>query len=405
MNIFRQTSKHLIGTLLCLALVGILPAQAFEFEGLQNLVGLRDAVVVSGPDNRVLFSHNADALQIPASTLKILTALTAFHTLGEGYRFRTEFYLDAQSNLKIKGYGDPLLISEVIADISALLHDRLKGNSHSLSNIIVDPSYFDRAVVIPDVTDSTEPYDAPNGALCVNFNTVNFKTVKGDYTSAEPQTPLLPMTLDRIKRTGLSRGRITLSHQKNELLFYAGNLFKYFLQQTGFTVTGKVLIGKVESTDKQILVYQSPYPLNQAIAKMMTYSNNFMANQILLESGIAQAGPPGTLQKGVTAAREYAKNELGMDGLQITEGSGISRTNRITAINLHRILLKFKPHYRLLRQDGTDFYKTGTLKDVSTRVGFIGQDETRLYAYVILCNTPGRSATPVRNRLLEILSR
>jgi D-alanyl-D-alanine carboxypeptidase/D-alanyl-D-alanine-endopeptidase (penicillin-binding protein 4) len=259
--------------------------------------------------------------------------------------------------------------------------------------------------VIPDVTDSTEPYDAPNGALCVNFNTVNFKTVKGDYTSAEPQTPLLPMTLDRIKKTGLSRGRITLSHQKNELLFYAGNLFKYFLQQTGFTVIGKVLIGKVESTDKQILVYQSPFPLNQAIAKMMTYSNNFMANQILLESGIARAGPPGTLQKGVTAAREYAKNELSMNGLQITEGSGISRTNRITAINLHRILLKFKPHYRLLRQDGTDFYKTGTLKDVSTRVGFIGQDETRLYAYVILCNTPGRSATPVRNRLLEILSR
>ncbi len=388
---------------MCLALVGIRPAQAFEFKSLQNLLGPRDAVVVSGPDNRIRFSHNADTLLIPASTLKLLTALTAFHTLGEGYRFRTEFYLDAQTNLKIKGYGDPLLISEVISDISASLHDLLKGNAHPLSNIIVDPSYFDRAVVIPDVTDSTEPYDAPNGALCVNFNTVNFKTVNGGYTSAEPQTPLLPMTLDRIKKTGLSRGRITLSHQKDELLLYAGNLFKYFLQQTGFTVTGRVLLGKVEPTDKRILRYESPYPLNQVIAKMMTYSNNFMANQILLEAGISQAGPPGTLQKGVAAAGEYAKNELSMDGLQITEGSGISRKNRITAKNLHRILLKFKPHYQLLRQDGTDFYKTGTLKDVSTRVGFIGQDETRLYAYVILCNTPGRSAIPVRNRLFEIL--
>ena len=95
---------------------------------------------------------------------------------------------------------------------------------------------------------------------------------------------------------------------------------------------------------------------------MMTYSNNFMANQILLEAGIAQSGPPGTLLKGVAAAREYAGNELTMHGLQITEGSGISRKNRITAKNLHRILLKFKPHYRLLRQDGTDFFKTGTLK-------------------------------------------
>ena len=405
MNFFRRIHMCLLGALLCLALVGIRPAQAFDFNGLQNLVGPGDAVIVSDPDNRICFSHNTDALLIPASTLKLLTALTAFHTLGENYRFRTEFYLDAQSNLKIKGYGDPLLISEVIADISAALHDRLKDTTHSLSNIIVDSSYFDPAVVIPGVTDSIEPYDAPNGALCVNFNTVNFQTIQGQYTSAEPQTPLLPMVISRIHKTGLARGRITLSHQKDELVFYAGRLFKYFIEQANVKVTGKVLLGRVEPGDKGILLYRSPFSLKQGVEKMMTYSNNFMANQILLEAGIAQSGPPGTLLKGVAAAREYAGNELIMDGLQVTEGSGISRKNRITAKNLHRILLKFKPHYRLLRQDGTDFFKTGTLKNISTRVGFIGEDEDTRYAYVILCNTPGRSATPVRNRLLKILGR
>jgi D-alanyl-D-alanine carboxypeptidase/D-alanyl-D-alanine-endopeptidase (penicillin-binding protein 4) len=396
---------HLLGGLLCFALVGIRSAQAFDFKGLQNLVGPRDAVIITDPDNRILFSHNADALLIPASTLKILTALTAFHYLGEDYRFRTEFYLDPESNLKIKGYGDPLLISEVIADISASLYDLLKDNGHSLSNIIVDPSYFDTAVVIPGVTDSTEPYDAPNGALCVNFNTVNFQTIHGKYTSAEPQTPLLPMVTRRIKKTGLSQGRITLSHQKDELVFYAGRLFKFFLEQTGVEITGKVLPGRIEPADKRVLLFHSPFSLKQGVEKMMTYSNNFIANQIFLEAGIVQAGPPGALQKGVAAAKEYAKKALYMDELQITEGSGISRKNRITAKNLHEILLKFKPHFRLLRQNGEDFYKTGTLKDVSTRVGFIGQDETTFYAYVILCNTPGRSATPVRNRLFEILGR
>jgi len=161
------------------------------------------------------------------------------------------------------------------------------------------------------------------------------------------------MTLEHIKKTGLSQGRITLSHQKDEIVFYAGHLFKYFLEQTGVKVDGKVLLGNIKSTDRRILIYHSPFSLKQDIKKMMTYSNNFMANQILLEAGITQTDPPGTLQKGVAAAREYAKNELSMDGLQITEGSGISRTNRITAINLHEILLKFKPHYKLLRQDGT----------------------------------------------------
>jgi len=367
------------------------------------LVGTRDAVVVSGPDNQILFSHNADALLIPASTLKLLTALTAFHYLGEDYRFQTEFYLDSASNLKIKGYGDPLLISEVISDISESLYQLLKKNGHSLSNIIVDPSYFDEAVVIPGVTDTTEPYDSPNGALCVNFNTVNFKTADNQIISAEPQTPLLTMSLGHIKKTGLTRGRITLSHQKDEIAFYAGHLFKYFIEQAGVKVSGKVLLGMVEPTDQRILLHLSPFTLEQVIEKMMTYSNNFIANQILLETGITQAGPPGTLQKGVSAARKYAQQELSMYGLQITEGSGISRKNRITAKNLHQVLLQFKPHYRLLRQDGTDFFKTGTLKDISTRVGFIGQDKATRYAYVILCNTPGKSATPIKNRLMDIL--
>jgi len=404
MNLNLRIFPRLLTCFICLSLLISENAIGVDFQSLQDRLGPRDAVVVSGPDNRILFSHNADVLLIPASTLKILTALTAFYYLGEDYRFRTEFYVDAESNLKIKGCGDPLLISEVIADIAVLLYHQLKDTGHSLANIIVDPSYFDDAVVIPGVTDSIEPYDSPNGSLCVNFNTVNFKTRNNRYISAEPQTPLLPMTIGRIKKTGLSQGRIMLSHQKDELAFYAGHLFKYFLEQTGVKVNGKVSMGKIRLADRPILVYHSPYTLKQGIKKMMTFSNNFMANQILIEAGIAQTGPPGTLPKGVTTAKEFAKNALFMDGLQISEGSGISRKNRITAKNLHKILLKFKPHHKLLRQNGTDFYKTGTLKDVSTRVGYIGQDETIPYAYVILCNTPGKSATPIKNRLMDLLS-
>jgi len=398
-----KISSRFLFFLACLTL--LLPActMAISFQGLEDMLGPRDALVVSGPGNHVLFSHNADTLLIPASTLKILTALTAFHYLGKNYRFRTEFYMDPDSNLKIKGYGDPLLISEVIADLTASLHDILKDKPHLLSNIIVDPSYFDTDVVIPGVTDTPEPYDSPNGALCVNFNTVNFKTVNNKFISAEPQTPLLSMTLRHIKKTGLSLGRITLSHQKDEIAFYAGYLFKYFLEQTGVNVAGKVLLGQVDPDDHLIFRHYSPFTLVQVVEKMMAYSNNFMANQMFLETGITHAGPPGTLAKGVLAARIYAQKELALPELQISEGSGISRKNRITAKNLHQALLEFKPHYRLLRQNGTDFFKTGTLKDISTRVGFMGQDDATRYAYVIICNTSGKSATHIKNRLMDIL--
>ena len=71
--------------------------------------------------------------------------------------------------------------------MAASLYALLKDSHQMLSNIIVDPSYFDTAVVIPGVTDTSEPYDSPNGALCVNFNTVNFKTMISNSSVPSPK--------------------------------------------------------------------------------------------------------------------------------------------------------------------------------------------------------------------------
>ena len=78
---------------------------------------------------------------MPASILKLFTALVALHYLGPEYRFTTEFYLDREANLKIKGLGDPLLISEVVADISRLLAAKL-NKSYNINNLILDNSYY-----------------------------------------------------------------------------------------------------------------------------------------------------------------------------------------------------------------------------------------------------------------------
>jgi D-alanyl-D-alanine carboxypeptidase/D-alanyl-D-alanine-endopeptidase (penicillin-binding protein 4) len=387
----------------CLSFVLSDQTPALDFDSLRKHLGPADGMVVSTPDNKIVFSHNAHTKLIPASTLKVLTAVAAFQYLGQDYRFKTEFYLDANSNLKIKGYGDPLLISEIIADICSSLHQMIEGELSVITDLVLDSTYFDQSVIIPGVTDSSEPYDAPNGALCVNFNTVNFKTKQGRPVSAESQTPLLPMTKSRIKKSGLAQGRITLSHQRNELTLYAGRLFKYFLEQSGFKVIGKVRLGSIKSTDKLVLVHSSPFSLKQVVAKMMAFSNNFMANQILIQTGISQSNPPGTLAKGVAAIKNYARDMHGLDDIQISEGAGISRQNRMSAGDLHRILMVFKPHYQLLRKDQEDFHKTGTLYGISTRVGFLGSGAASQYAYVILCNTPGRSAKMIRKRLQRIL--
>ncbi len=396
--------KRLLLLGVCLPLLSISsPLLAQGFSELDRFIGQRDSILVTDPQEQILFSKHAEKKLIPASVLKIFTSLVALHFLGNDYRFPTEFYLDEQSNLKIKGYGDPLLISEVVAKISQVLGILLK-NTQPINDLVLDDSYFTQPLTVPGVTSSSQPYDAPNGALCVNFNTVNFERTTEGYASAEPQTPLLPHVIEKIKASKLNQGRIVFSHNKNEITIYAGKLFQYFLNNQGIRFKGEVKLGRINrKTDKLIFRYQSVSSTDQIVARLLEHSNNFVTNQLLIAAGALASGYPGTLAKGVTLASDYAKNELGIENMTIAEGSGISRNNRVSALQMDRVLQKFLPYHHLMRREGREFYKTGTLYGISTRAGYIETANGELCRYVILLNTPGKSTDPLILRLLRIL--
>jgi D-alanyl-D-alanine carboxypeptidase/D-alanyl-D-alanine-endopeptidase (penicillin-binding protein 4) len=371
-----------------------------DLNKIKKLIGARDAVLVVDAIGKTILAKNEDKALIPASTLKILTSLVAIHHLGLGYRFATEFYVDEEGSLKIKGYGDPLLVSEVVADIARELARRLDKINH----IVLDDSFFTQPLVIPGISSSSEPYDAPNGALGVNFNTVNFKKENGVYISAEPQTPLLPFALPRVKRAKLNAGRIVLSHNENECTLYAGHLFEYFLRQAGLKASGIVKLGQVrENKDRLVYRYQSGFTLEEIIGRLLEHSNNYTTNQILIAAGVDAYGPPGTLSKGVRVATAYARDILRLEKLRMTEGSGISRHNKISAKDLVQVLEGFEPYRYLMRHKGRTYYKTGTLHGISTRAGYIDSADGGHYRYAVLVNTRGRSTNPVVRKLLRFL--
>ncbi len=377
---------------------------AENLSDVTNLIGDQDAVLVADQHGRILLSKNADKKLIPASTLKILTSLLAMHYLGQDYRFTTEFYIDNDSNLKIKGYGDPLLTSEILEAISKALGSRLDTRHKNIKDIVLDDSYFKQPIIIPGITLTAQPYNAPNGALCANFNTVYFKRLEnGDYASAEEQTPLLPFVLRKIKKSKLTMGRVVFSHKENEHALYFGHLFKYFLEKQGVEFNGKIRHGRVnKENDILVFKYISIFSIKEIISKLLEHSNNFMANQLLISTGTKVYGQPGTLDKGVLAALNYTKNVLNIDDISIIEGSGISRQNRVSANSLHKILEKFEPYYKLMHKSGRKFYKTGTLDGINTRAGYLRNEKGELYHFVVLINTPGRSAELIMNRLLGL---
>jgi len=396
-----RRTHHLAAFLLIIGLLcPATPLFAGSLNALSRLIGKNDAAVVADDRGRIIFSKNAHRQRVPASILKILTSLTALHVLGPDYRFPTEFYLDENKDLTVKGFGDPLLISEVLDDIAMGLSEKVR----TVGNIYLDDSYFTEPLTIPGVSASPEPYDAPNGALCANFNTVSFRRENGVFVSAESQTPLLPFALEKIRKTGLTRGRITLSHQRRETTLYTGLLLRYFLENNGVSVTGAVKTSSAPPPGKSpIHIYLSRYSLEQTIGKLLEYSNNFTANQLLIAAGAKAFGPPGNLEKAVRAARTYASGVLGIREIRLVEGSGISRDNRISAGNMMKILQAFEPYRHLMRREGRDFFKTGSLSGVKTRAGFFQGRSGGWYRYVIMFNSPGRTPDAAMQILYENL--
>jgi serine-type D-Ala-D-Ala carboxypeptidase/endopeptidase (penicillin-binding protein 4) len=364
-------------------------------QRLRSLVSPADAVLIVSPDGAVLAAINADGLLIPASILKVLTSLAALHYLGEAYRFPTDFFISPEGDLKVKGFGDPLLVSERLAGISG----RLAEHIPHIKDLVLDDSHIAQPVVIPGRSRSGRPYDAPNGALCVNFNTVHFKRLNDRWVSAEPQTPLLESALPKIKASGHLEGRIILAATGGEGAHYAGELLRYFLERAGVRLSGKTMLGTVDpQVDRLLWRYESEDSLTTVIAGLLVHSNNYIANQLVLTMGAHRLGPPATLDKGMQVLHEYYQMTIGGQ-VHLVEGSGLSRQNRISAHSMMSLLEHFQPHCHLMRRDGRQWYKTGTLSGISTRAGYLDARSGGQYRFVVMINTPGRST----DRIMRVI--
>ena len=131
--------------------------------------------------------------------------------------------------------------------------------------------------------------------------------------------------------------------------------------------------------------------LREVVSKLLEFSNNFIANQLLLSMGAHAHGPPATVDKGLRVLNAYYRNTLNIQGGTIVEASGISRENRVSARDMMIVLERFAPYYQLMRHSGRQYYKTGHLKGIRSRVGYLSSVRDDPYRFVVMVNTPGKS--------------
>ncbi len=349
-----------------------------------------------------LLKFKEQNLFIPASTLKIYTSLVALENLGKEYRFETHFFLDNKNNLYIKGYGDPLLTSE---SILAIGHTLAGMGIRQLAKVYLDTSSFalNREKAAEDNSDN--PYDAPNGALVVNFNALPLQIAKNRYiTSGEPQTPVIPLMTEAAKQLAAGTHRInvnTLSQQGQltPALRYAGELFVVLFRQAGIRVPSYT-VKSVPQNLQPFYVHRSEKPLAEIIRSCLKHSNNFIANQIFLACGAKAYGQPATWEKSRQAFAVFSQKtlHLGPDKITVREGSGLSRQNRVSPAALIAILDLFKPYSMLLKRENNILIKSGTMKDVYCYAGYFPKGDN-LIPFAILLNQPKNN----RYQVLEML--
>ena len=322
------------------------------------------ALVVDDGDGRVVFERSADQPLVPASNLKILTALAALRVFGPAHAFTTRVYSDAAPDaeggvgtLYVRGGGDPGLTSEDYWRLAADLHRA--GLGRVRGDLAIDDSLFDGERWHPSWQPTTaRAYLAPIGALMANYSAyavvVTGGDAKGKPVAVAVDPPLGFFRVSNQAHTGPGK-RLVVEHRAvdggeevvvtgasargAERTFqrsvldptgYAASVLKLQLGAVGITVTGNVRRAYVPEASRELLAFEGR-PLSDVVRRFLKFSNNPIGEALIKSLSASADGVPGNWKSGVAVVRREL-DALGLPtaGLVQVDGSGLSYDDRAT---------------------------------------------------------------------------
>lgn len=415
-------------------------------------------IAIVDANARPLFIRRAQQAYTPASTFKILAAISALQTFGPQYRFVTDIRaLDDPSDgavdgdLWLVGSGDPTLTSDDLRAGAGAVYRT--GARRVTGALVADASAFSG----PEVNPAWEPddlqydYAAGTSALSVDGGTVEFHLVptvagaparivarpRGDAVRVAGSVLTAYSTALSIERTPAQNvftfgGHIAAGAEQSfyrpvaDLPIYAGRVARALLVQRGVAVQDGVRVG-VAPMGGHILWEHRSQPLATIVRDMLFTSNNHFAEQLLRAVG-AERGI-GTEQSGGAVERSLlARDGVPQTGLRIVDGSGLAPSNRIAPISiatflartaaqpigatfiaaLPRVGIEGTVRWRQLTDArGRARAKSGHIENVNALVGFVQTHAHGRVAFAFMVNDPRADDGPVDdgiNRALDVLA-
>ncbi len=430
-------------------------------------------VVADAHSGELLLERAPDLPLIPASNMKLLTTAAAVTLLGADATFATRVLSSGPpgpdgvvgSDVVLLGDGDPCLRADVLAPdgivdpaafLAGLLH--ASGLRRVDGALVLDDGLLDREWVHPDweLEDLDYGFAAPVGALSIQRNCLEL-SVSGRSQGQRPSVALLTRAEGYRLRNetnwstqagimevggrrpddgGVVRVRGRVSHgtpsstiqvavRDGALLF--GRCLLWALDQQGVTVRGGLQreAGSAAALPDPHELLRFETPLSRAVLLANKESDNSISDHLFKRLGALAEGE-GSFRAGARAVRRFLTQQAGADaaGLVLSDGSGLARSNRVTARALVQALVAMnrKPGHerdlflRSLPVSGRDGTlrdrltdpphkgavraKTGYISGVSALSGYVTTTSGRLLAFSILIND---IPAPYRNRHMKVI--
>jgi D-alanyl-D-alanine carboxypeptidase/D-alanyl-D-alanine-endopeptidase (penicillin-binding protein 4) len=320
----------------------------------------------------------------------------------------------------------------------------------SITRIVVDDSAFSSRRFGPGFSDEGPgvSYQAPSGALSLDFNTVVVTVHRAGRgrplvvidppsthvvvdNRASPGAGILRIaTREEMRKDGdhrtvveltgkLSSARASARRRVTDPGLFTGGAFAARLAEVTETEPLPVARG-VAPEDAELVARHRSETLAEIVADELAYSNNFAAEQLIRVLGHAMTGDSGDWENGLEVVRRYW-DALGNDpdALLLENGSGFSDSGRVSTSALVDLIEVARDDGLLgalpvageagtlrgrLRHSGKRVRaKTGTLAGVSGLSGVITDEAgTAQVAFSILINAdPGSGLMAAGRREIE----
>ena len=428
---------------------------------------------VNAKTGEILAEYNPSLSLPAASTTKLFSTASAFELLGPNYRPETKIYTDGiitsdsicNGNIWIRGGGDPSLGSKYFTNDGDeklfLLNwaDSIKkiGIKAITGNIIADASEFGY-IGAPDGwawSDMGNYYGAGASGLTIFDNMIKyyFRTgsIPGTLSELTHMSPKIdnfqfhnyivasrasgdnsyiygsPYSLDRFG-TGtlpinnsnfLVKGSLPDPENQFAYEFYNALISKGIIINGSFQSVRKLDYRNIESR------YNSNFKLlysykGESVLSIATLTNmksiNLFAEHLLCLSGY-QVNNDGSLENSLTQIEKYWKTRMNFNGLYLKDGSGLSRSNAISAKHFSCLLVEMTKsnHFNDFLStlpvagvsgtlssvcknqpgEGRLKAKSGTINRIKSYSGYVESKSGQLIAFGFIVNNYNCSASQV----------